>query len=119
MYSYFVYVLASKTRVLYVGVTGSLERRTIEHKTKALEGFSSRYNVQRLVYIEEYSDIQEAIKRERQIKGWRREKKVALIESINPGWKDRAQEWFADLQEAERKLAEIQSRQPKSKSLSS
>ncbi len=116
---YWVYILASKTRVLYVGVTDNIERRIIEHKTKTNEGFSSHYNVQRLVYFEKHQYIQQAIAREKQIKGWRRSKKVALIEAVNPGWKDRAEEWFAELTESERKLAEIHKTKSGNSSLSS
>jgi putative endonuclease len=106
---YCVYILASRTRVLYTGVTGYLERRLVEHKTNAHEGFSAKYNVQRLVYYEIYGEVHAAIAREKEIKGWRREKKVKLIESVNPGWKDRAEEWFKEWQEAEKALQNIRS----------
>ena len=88
MKRYFVYILASKTRVLYTGVTNDLFRRTLEHKQGVDKGFTSRYRVKRLVYFEETNDIRAAIAREKQIKGWLRKKKVALIESLNPKWKD-------------------------------
>jgi len=91
--SYYVYILASRSRRLYVGVTNDLERRLYEHKNKLVEGFTSKYNINRLVYFEEGSDVVAAIEREKQIKGWLREKKIALIESSNPGWNDLSEAW--------------------------
>ena len=88
----FVYILASKSGVLYVGVTNRLRRRIIEHRLKLVAGFSARYNVTRLVYYQQFGDIRNAIAREKQIKGWLRAKKIALIESTNPRWKDLAEE---------------------------
>ena len=85
---YHVYVMASASGVLYIGVTGHLETRTLQHKQKITEGFTSRYNVTRLVYFETFGDIRNAIAREKQLKRWRREKKVALIERMNPTWRD-------------------------------
>ncbi len=87
----FVYILASKSGVLYVGVTNHLDRRIVEHRLKMVDGFSAKYNVTRLVYYERLGDIRGAIAREKQIKGWLREKKIALIESVNPSWKDLAE----------------------------
>ena len=92
MREYYVYIMASRRRVLYVGVTNDLARRVDEHKQKKNAGFTARYNVNRLVYFEEYGDIREAIAREKQIKSWRRSKKVALIELLNPKWRDLALE---------------------------
>ena len=89
---YFVYLLASKSRTLYVGVTNDLSRRMYEHKQGLVRGFSWKYNVDRLVYFESTSDVLAAIAREKQIKGWRRTKKVTLIESANPDWKDLTEE---------------------------
>lgn len=86
--SYFVYILASISRVLYIGVTNDLNRRLWEHKEGLLEGFTKKYHVHKLVYYEEYLDIQDAIMREKQLKSWRRSKKVALIEESNPGWSE-------------------------------
>ena len=89
MKSYFVYILTNWTSsVMYIGVTNNLERRLFEHKNKLVAGFSSKYNVDKLVYFEETTDIQAAIAREKQLKSWRREKKNALVESLNPEWKD-------------------------------
>ena len=94
--SYFVYILASRTKRLYIGVTNDLERRVWEHKTGMLEGFTKRYNIHRLVYCEDYESIRDAIAREKQLKAWRREKKVYLIESLNPEWDDMAEHWYKD-----------------------
>ena len=85
---YFVYVLASRSRVLYVGVTNDLERRVFAHKHKLVPGFTAEYDVDRLIYFESTPDVLAAIHREKQIKGWRRSRKVALIESVNPRWED-------------------------------
>jgi putative endonuclease len=93
----FVYILASKSRVLYVGVTADLLRRMWEHRTGALPGFTRRYGVDRLVYYETADNPAGAIRREKQIKGWARVKKVAMIESMNPEWNDLAERWFVDV----------------------
>jgi putative endonuclease len=85
---YYVYITASISKVLYVGVTGDLVRRIWEHKEKLVSGFTERYNVNRLVYYEVSENALAAIAREKQIKGYRREKKLALIEAMNPEWKD-------------------------------
>lgn len=91
---YFVYILASKGRTLYVGMTSNLERRVYEHKHKMMPGFTSKYNVDRLVHIEVFSDVNDAIRREKEIKAWARAKKIALIEVDNPTWRDLSVEWF-------------------------
>ena len=78
---------------MYVGVTNNLERRIYEHKNKVLDGFTKKYNVNKLVYFEQTSDKKAAIEREKQIKGWLREKKNALVETVNPEWKDLSLEW--------------------------
>jgi putative endonuclease len=85
---YFVYIMASYRRVLYIGVTNNLERRVYEHKHGLLPGFTSKYRVNRLVYFEETPDVRAALEREKQIKGWLRSKKIALIEAANPDWRD-------------------------------
>lgn len=90
---YFVYILASRSKVLYIGVTNDLARRVAEHKHGICEGFSKRYNVNRLVHVEECGEVDDAIRREKQLKGWRRTKKVALIEAENPEWRDLAETW--------------------------
>lgn len=93
----FVYITASKSRVLYVGVTADLPRRIWEHRTGALPGFTRRYGVNRLVYYEAARHPAGAIRREKQIKGWSRVKKIAMIESMNAGWSDLAEGWFVNV----------------------
>jgi len=94
MRQYHVYILASKSRCLYVGVTGNLERRVLQHRND-LGKFTSSYRIKRLVYFEVFNRPIEAIKREKRIKSLLRSRKIALIESINPAWDDLASEWFA------------------------
>jgi len=94
MYTYYVYIMSSRSRVLYVGVTNDLERRVYEHKHALQKGFSSRYKTFQLIYYEEMSDVDMAITREKQIKKWRRSKKITLIERVNPTWRDMAEDWF-------------------------
>ncbi len=86
--------MASLTRKTYVGITSNLERRVWEHKAGELGGHTSKYRKHRLVYMEEYQWVNDAIAREKQIKGWDRQKKVALVESLNPGWDDLSAEWY-------------------------
>jgi len=86
---YYVYIMTNAgNRVLYTGVTNNLQRRVYEHKNKLIKGFTKKYNVIKLVFYEACDDIESAILREKQIKGWLRVKKIALIESINPEWRD-------------------------------
>ncbi|MGO9450608.1 MAG: GIY-YIG nuclease family protein [Candidatus Binataceae bacterium] len=85
---YFVYIVASPSRTLYVGVTNNLERRVSEHKSGTIPGFTAQYSVTTLVYFEEHSEIKQAIDREKQIKSWRRYRKIKLIESMNAQWND-------------------------------
>jgi putative endonuclease len=85
---YHVYMMSNANRTLYVGVTSRLARRVSQHKARAIAGFTSKYHVHQLVYAEEHVDVAQAIAREKEIKGWRRNKKVKLIESLNPEWKD-------------------------------
>jgi len=92
--TYVVYILASRSRVLYVGVTNNLELRVFQHKKGTTPGFTKRYYVSKLVYYEIWADIRGAITREKQLKGWLRSKKVALIESKNPKWLDLSVELF-------------------------
>ena len=96
MRQYYVYIMASRGRTLYVGVTNDLERRVYEHKQGLASGFTGRYKVTKLVYHEATSDVRSAIAREKQLKAWRRKKKVALVESINPEWKDLSLLSYAD-----------------------
>ncbi len=90
---YYVYILASKSRVLYVGITSRLRARVREHRSGELGGFTSEYRVHRLVFFECFDWVDAAIRREKQLKRWRREKKVALIERNNPTWEDLSAEW--------------------------
>jgi putative endonuclease len=96
MRQYYVYILASINGVLYVGVTNDLQRRLLEHRTFAVPGFTRRYRVSRLVYYEVAEDVRDAIAHEKQIKGWVRRKKAALIAQSNPGWRDLALGLFGD-----------------------
>ena len=93
MNTYCVYIMASKSRTLYTGVTNNLERRVLEHRRKLVPGFTARYNIDRLVFFEVCGDPRAAISREKQIKGWTRLRKVALIESLNRDWKDLSDGW--------------------------
>ena len=86
--TYYVYILTNNSGTLYTGVTNNLERRLWEHKNKLVKGFTKRYNIDKLVYFEQLNDIEQAISAEKRIKGWKREKKIALIESLNPDWED-------------------------------
>lgn len=88
MKQYCVYILASYSKVLYIGVTSDLKGRVWQHKHKEAEGFTSKYNVDKLVYFEQTEDVYSALEREKQLKKWRREKKVFLIEKENPDWRD-------------------------------
>ena len=91
---YHVYIMTNGARTLYVGVTSDLARRVYEHKHKMVEGFTKKYNLTYLAYYAETTDVMSAIEREKQIKGWRRSKKIELIESFNPSWKDLAMDWY-------------------------
>lgn len=86
--SYYVYIMSSISRTTYIGITNDLIRRTHEHKVGAIDGFTKRYKIRNLVYYEEYSDVREAISREKQLKTWNRNKKCNLIEHDNPGWRE-------------------------------
>jgi putative endonuclease len=93
---YYVYILGSISGTLYIGVTGSLRRRVWQHKQHASDGFTAQYDVSRLLYFETFRHVGKAIAREKQLKGWRREKKIALIQKANPEWKDLSREWYID-----------------------
>ncbi len=92
-HQYFVYILSSANRTTYIGVTNNIDRRLQEHRNKVVEGYTSKYNVDSLVYYESFNDIKQAIAREKEIKKWRGEKKTALIESKNPDWLDLSENW--------------------------
>jgi len=96
MKQYYIYILTSRSGTLYTGVTNNLHRRVYEHKHKLVEGFTNKYNVDRLVYFETFPNVRDAIGREKQIKGYRRSKKIALIESMNPKWQDLSDGWYDD-----------------------
>ena len=96
MSEYYVYIMTNHSKTLYTGVTNDLQRRVFEHKNKQVSGFTSRYNITKLVYFEISSSSYDAIRREKQIKGWLRSKKIALIESINPDWLDLSEDWYDD-----------------------
>jgi putative endonuclease len=95
---YFTYIVASRSRTLYIGVTGNLLRRVFQHKRKIYEGFSATYNCNRLVWFERFVDPSYAIEREKQLKGWTRAKKIALIVKNNPTWIDLSAEWYTQEQ---------------------
>ena len=92
---YYVYIMTNHSKTLYVGMTNDLRRRVWQHKQKLIDGFTRRYNITRLIYYEETPNVRAAIAREKQIKGWLRKKKIALVESVNPGWKDLSEEWYS------------------------
>ena len=97
MNRYYIYILASKRNgTLYTGFTDNLERRILEHKTKATCGFTAKYGVDKLVYFESYDNSYDAFVREQRIKKWKRAWKIELIEKMNPKWKDLAKDWFDD-----------------------
>jgi putative endonuclease len=85
--------MTNESDTLYTGVTNDLTKRVYQHKNKLLPGFTTKYNITRLVYFEETNDVQTALAREKQIKGWLRKKKIALIQSVNPKWKDLSADW--------------------------
>lgn len=94
--AYYVYIMASASRVLYIGVTNNIERRAVEHRQGRVPGFSAKYRTRELVYVEPFGQIRAAIAREKQLKGWLRARKIALIESQNPDWKDMAAAWVSN-----------------------
>ncbi len=96
-HQYFVYMVCSGSGTLYIGMTNNVYRRALEHKRGEVEGFASKYSCTRLVYYESFDDVHKAIGREKQLKGWAREKKIALIESKNPRWEDFAEKWGAQM----------------------
>lgn len=102
--SYFTYIMASRSRTLYIGMTGDLHKRVFEHKWKEHEGFTARYNCDRLVWFESHELVAVAIAREKELKGWRRARKIALIEAMNPTWADLSREWY-DIEPADYRRA--------------
>ena len=98
--AYCTYIMASRTHTLYIGVTSDLHKRIFQHKWREHEGFTARYNCDRLVWIERHEDVHIAITREKELKGWRRSKKIALNEASNPTWEDLSRDWY-DLEPAD------------------
>lgn len=94
MKKYCVYIMTNRSRTLYIGFTGDLERRVFEHKNGLMHGFTNRYKMHKLLYYEEFTGPRSAIMREKEIKGWIRKKKIDLIDSMNPDWDDLAKDWF-------------------------
>ena len=92
---YYVYIMASRSLNLYTGVTNSIYHRALQHKSGEIDGFTKKYNINRLVYYETFEHIGNAIAREKQVKAWTRAKRLALIKSINPTWQDLAEDWGA------------------------
>lgn len=92
--TYCIYIMGSLSGTLYVGITSNLHKRAFQHKFHKIEGFTDKYQVERLLYWESFDDVHKAIAREKQLKGWRRSKKIALIEAVNPHWLDLAREWY-------------------------
>ncbi|MEE3998753.1 GIY-YIG nuclease family protein [Tenacibaculum sp. FZY0031] len=94
-HQYYIYIVTNKKEgVLYIGVTNNLERRIFEHKNKLVKGFSSKYNLDKLIYFEEYQFIEEAIKREKNMKKWKRAWKINLVIKEKPNWEDLAKNWY-------------------------
>ena len=94
MKEYYVYIMTDRSRTLYAGVTNDLRRRVHEHKHKLVPGFTQKYNITLLTYYETTRDVRSPIEREKQIKGWLRSRKIALIESVNPEWRDLSADWL-------------------------
>ena len=96
-HEYFVYIMSGNSGTLYIGMTNSIYRRALQHKRGDVEGFAAKYGCDRLVYYEGFDDVRKAIDRERQLKRWTRNKKIALIESKNPRWEDLAEKWGSQM----------------------
>jgi len=91
---YYVYIMTNRSGTLYTGVTNNIKQRVHQHKNKLVEGFTRKYNIDKLIYVETFSDIYSAIAREKTIKGWLRKKKIELIKGMNPDWKDLSEDWY-------------------------
>jgi putative endonuclease len=96
-YKFWVYIMSSSSGTLYIGMAGFIDTRVFQHKSGEIDGFTSKYQCSRVVYYEQYDDVYVAKRRERQLKGWRREKKIALIEKMNPRWEDLAENWGKEM----------------------
>jgi putative endonuclease len=112
MRNYYVYIMSNRTHTLYVGVTSNLYRRIEEHRAGTFGGFTSKYKIHRLVFYEHYEDIGLAIAREKQLKNWRREKKITLIERMNPSWSDLSRELFGEVESHEEIRCEAAAEEP-------
>ena len=108
-HEYFVYIMGSLSGTLYIGMTNSVYRRVLQHKAGETEGFSSKYHCDRLVYFESFDDVHKAIGREKQLKGWSRAKKIALIEAKNPRWEDMAAKWGSEMLFANESIHKVSS----------
>jgi len=95
-YRFYTYILGSISGTLYIGMTNNLARRVWQHKQHEIAGFTAKYEVDRLLYFESFDDVRTAINREKQLKGWTRQKKIVLIEKLNPSWIDLSKEWYDD-----------------------
>ena len=93
-HQYYVYIMTNKSGTLYVGMTNNIKERTLRHKSKLVDGFTKKYNIERLLYYETFSDVYSAIAREKMIKGWLRKKKIDLINTVNPNWDDLSEDWY-------------------------
>lgn len=94
---YYVYIMTNRSRTLYIGITSKLKERVFQHRTGVFEGFTSKYKMDRLLYWEKYKSVHKAIAREKQLKGWRRVKKIQLIVTMNATWQDLAADWYTEL----------------------
>jgi putative endonuclease len=99
MRSYYVYIMANSGKMLYTGITNNLEKRVYEHRNHLVVGYTKKYKINKLVYFEETNDVLAALEREKQIKGWLRQKKIDLIEAVNPKWHDLAETGFQKIGE--------------------
>src|SRR5438067_1024749 len=95
---YFMYIMANESRMTYTGITNNLVIRVHQHKSKRIAGYTSRYNLTKLVHFEETDDVSAAIRREKEIKSWKRSRKIGLIEKDNPAWQDLAADWYDSLE---------------------
>ncbi len=99
MREYYVYIMTNRSKTLYTGVTGNIVQRVRQHKEHMNDGFTTKYKIDRLVYYETFGDVHAAIAREKEIKGWLRIKKMQLIVSVNPTWRDLAEDWYKPVEE--------------------
>ncbi|HEV2113110.1 MAG TPA: GIY-YIG nuclease family protein [Terriglobales bacterium] len=114
---YWFYIMASVSGTLYSGMTNDIQKRVFQHKNKLIEGFSARYGCNRLVYFESFDDVRKAIDREKEVKGWSRKKRIALIESMNPRWEDLALNWNYPILMQNESIAEFEERAARARKL--